>query len=98
MDTYTQRGMPAGSEEVSASRMMDDEMAQPSRGPSPTVTITQQDGRFMVSVDGAEPARYAFASLDEAAPVVMQAFGVAPAAEDRRPTTSPMMPAGRGRV
>lgn len=75
MDSYTQKGMPTGAEEVSASRMMDDERApSAANGTANTVTITQQDGRFLVQVQGGAPQM--FASLDEVAPVVMEAFGV----------------------
>ena len=92
MDTYTQRGIPTGAEEVSASRMMD---AAPTAapGPAPVVTITQQDGRFMVEVrGGAQPQNFQFASLEEAAPVVAEAFGLgAPAGESAMAGASPMM-------
>ena len=89
LDTYTQKGMGTGMEEQSASRMMEEGVAAPAAGPAPTVTITQQDGRFMVSIStpraddprDAQAQHYAFASLGEVAPVVAQAFGVSAAPE-----------------
>ena len=93
MDTYTQRGMPTGAEEVSASRMMEESAPIAAPGPAPVVTITQQDGRFMVEVrGGAQPQNFQFASLEEAAPVVAEAFGLgAPAGESAMAGASPMM-------
>ena len=109
MDSYTQKGMPMGAEEVSASRMMDEaEPAPQGRGPAPIVTITQQDGRFMVAIStprataaangprDAQVQNYAFASLGEVAPVVAQAFGVEMPAERAGGSEMPMSPMGRG--